>query len=285
MKFGAPLLGAFPLKDPIMIRDYVQAVESLGFSHLFTDEILLNDDPGYMYHESLTLFAYLSGLTEKIIFATGIIILPIRQTIIVARQAAEVDVLSNGRLRLGVGVGWNQKEFEAFGVNFHTRGRLIEEQIILLKELWRTEKVNFNGAYHTLKNIGINLLPVQRSIPIWMGGAADKVIRRAAQLTNGWIADEAISDNLGLFIEKLRNYLDEYGKEKRDFKIIKYLQTGKTPRSDWATRLDAWEKLGVTHTVVIPSSGWDKENDLTRHMEDLQSFAEEVGMKELAKGV
>lgn len=284
MKFGAPLLGAFSLKDPILIRDYVQAVESLGFSHLFTDEILLNDDPGYTYHESLTLFAYLAGLTKKIIFATGVIILPMRQTIIAARQAAQVDVLSNGRLRLGVGVGWNQKEFEAFGVDFHTRGRLIEEQIILLKELWKKEKVNFNGTYHTLKDISINLLPVQRSIPIWMGGAADKVIRRAAQLADGWIADEAISDELDLFIKKLWSYLDEYGKEKRDFKIIKYLQTGKIPRSDWAVRLDAWEKLGVTHTVVIPSGGWDKENDLTRHMEDLQSFAGEVGTEELAKG-
>jgi len=285
MKFGAPFLGAFSLKDPIMIRDYVQTIESLGFSHLFTDEILLNDDPGCMYHESLTLFAYLSGLTKKIVFATGVIILPMRQTIIVARQAAEVDVLSNGRLRLGVGVGWNQKEFEAFGVDFHTRGRLIEEQIVLLKELWKKEKVNFNGTYHTLKDTGINLLPVQRSIPIWMGGVADKVIRRAAQLADGWIADEAISDDLDLFIKKLWSYLDEYGKEKRDFKIIKYLQTGKIPRSDWVARLGAWEKLGVTHTVVIPSGGWGKENDLTRHMEDLQSFAEEVGMKELVKGV
>jgi len=281
MKFGAPFLGAYSLKDPILIRDYVQTVEDLGFSHLFTDEILLNDDPGFVYHESLTLFAYLAGLTEKIIFTTGIMVLPKRQTLMIARQAAEVDVLSNGRLRLGVGVGWRKQEFEALGVDFHTLGRLIEEQIVLLKELWTKEHVNFDGTYHVLKSIGINLLPVQQPIPIWMGGSADKVIRRSAKLADGWIADEAISDDLDLFIEKLWNYLDEYGKEKRDFKIIKYLQTGKIPRSDWTTHLDIWERLGVTHIVVIPASGWGENKNLAHHLEDLESFAQEVGIKEL----
>lgn len=104
MKFGAPFLGAFAIKDPISIRDYVQTVEGLGFSHLFADEILLNDDPGNIYHESVSLFAYLSAVTKNINFVTGIMVLPKRQTLLVARQAAEVDVLSKGRLRLGVGV-------------------------------------------------------------------------------------------------------------------------------------------------------------------------------------
>ena len=282
MKFGAPFLGAYSLQDPIFIRDYVQTVEDLGYSHLFTDEILLNDDSKCVYHESLTLFAYLSGVTERIIFATGIMVLPKRQTIMVARQSAEVDVLSNGRLRLGVGVGWRQQEFEALGINFHTRGRLIDEQILLLKELWTREKVNFNGTYHTLKDIGINLLPVQRHIPIWVGGTVDKVIRRAAKLADGWIADEAISDDLELYIQKLWIYLDEFGKDRNDFKIIKYLQTGKTPRSDWTSHLDAWETMGVTHTVVIPSSGWEQGKNLSDHLDELHSFAEEAGIKELS---
>jgi probable F420-dependent oxidoreductase len=282
MKFGAPFLGAYSLKDPIMIRDYVQTVEELGYSHLFTDEILLNDDPKCIYHESLTLFAYLSAVTERIIFTTGIMVLPKRQTVMVARQAAEVDVLSGSRLRLGVGVGWKLNEFEALEVDFHSRGRLIEEQILLLKELWTREKVNFNGTYHTLKDIGINLLPVQRPIPIWIGGTADKVIRRAAKLAGGWIADEAISDDLELYIEKLWNYLDEYGKTEEDFKIIKYLHTGKITRSDWASKLDVWESMGVTHTVVIPSSGWDQGKNLSDHLDELQSFADEAGLKELS---
>jgi len=281
MKFGAPFLGAFSLRDLILIKDYVQAVEDLGFTHLFTDEILLNDDPRNIYHESLTLFAYLSGLTEKIIFATGIMVLPKRQTIMVARQAAEIDVLSNGRLRLGVGVGWRQQEFEALGVDFHPRGKLIEEQILLLKELWEKEKVNLNGTYHKFEDTGINLLPVRKNIPIWMGGTADKVIRRAALLTDGWIADESISDELESFIEKLWNYLDEFGKSTNNFKIVKYLQTGKVQRSEWIHHLNTWESLGVTHVVVIPSSGWGQNKNLSDHLEELQSFAEEAGIKEL----
>ena len=283
MKFGAPFLGAYSLKDPIIIRDYVQTVEDLGFSHLFTDEILLNNDPGSIYHESLTLFAYLSALTEKIIFATGIMVLPKRQTVMVARQAAEVDVLSSGRLRLGVGVGWKQNEFEALGVDFHTRGRLIDEQVLLLKELWTKEKVNFNGTYHTLKDIGINLLPEQRPVPIWIGGTADKVIRRAVKLADGWIADESISDDLALFIEKLWNYQVEFGKNTNDFKIIKYLRTGKIPKSEWLYHLSIWESLGGTHIVVIPSSGWRQSKTLSDHLEELQSFAEEAGIKEISQ--
>jgi len=273
------------MKDPIMLRDYVQAVEELGFTHLFADEILLNDDPRNIYHESMTLFAYLSGLTEKIIFATGIMVLPKRQTIMVARQAAEVDVLSNGRLRLGVGVGWKQNEFEALGVDFHSRGKLIEEQVFLLRELWKVEKVNFRGTYHVLKEIGINLLPKQRTIPIWMGGTADKVIRRAAKMADGWIADEAISNDLVSFIERLWNYLDDFGKGVNDFKIIKYLQTGKIPRSKWISHLNTWDSLGVTHAVVIPSSGWGQNKNLSDHLEELQSFAEEAGIKELSHGL
>jgi len=281
MKLGAPFLGAYSYRDPVLIKDYVQAVEGMGFSHLFTDEILLNDDPGSIYHESLTLFAYLSALTKRIIFATGIMVLPKRQTVMTARQAAEVDVLSAGRLRLGVGVGWKKNEFEALGVDFNSRGRLIEEQVILLRELWEKEKVNFSGTYHVLKEIGINLLPAQRTIPIWMGGAAEKVIRRAAKLADGWIVDESISDELELNIEKIWNYLDEFGKDRNDFKIIKYLQTGSVPRSEWIHFLNTWESLGVTHTVVIPSSGSEHNKNVSDHLEELQSFAEEAGIKEL----
>ncbi len=269
MKFAAPFLGAFAIKDPISIRDYVQAVEGLGFSHLFADELLLNDDPGNIYHESLSLFAYLSAVTDNIIFVTGIMVLPKRQTLLVARQAAEVDVLSNGRLRLGVGVGWNEREFEALGIDFRSRGRIIEEQIALLRQLWTKERVDFNGEYHRLQNIGINLLPVQKPIPIWIGGTADVVLRRAARMAEGWIADESISSELDLIIEKLLEYLNEYGREKQDLKIIKYLQTGRVPRSEWGTRINTWEKMGVTHTVILPSTGWDKGRNLEGHLEDL----------------
>ena len=149
------------------------------------------------------------------------------------RSAAEVDIFSNGRLRLGVGVGWKEQEFDALGVDFHSRGRLIEEQVSLLKELWTKEKVNYSGTFHVLKNIGINLLPIQQPIPIWMGGSADRVLRRAARLADDWITDQAVSKDLNRYIGKVWNYLDQFEKDKHDFKIIKYLQTGKIPRSEW----------------------------------------------------
>ncbi len=279
MKFGAPFLGAFALKDPIFIRDYVQAAEGLGFSHLFADEILLNDDPGQIYHESLSLFAYLSGLTEKIVFVTGIMVLPKRQTLLVARQAAGVDVLSNGRLRLGVGVGWNEREFAALGIDFKTRGRRIEEQIELLQQLWTKKKVDFSGDYHHLQDTGINLLPVQQPIPIWIGGTADVVLRRAARMAEGWIADESISGELEMILNKVWEYLDEYGRDKQVFRVIKYLQTGRVPRSEWRKCINAWEKMGVTHTVILNSSGWSENKNLDSLLEELQFLAKETGIR------
>ncbi len=274
MKFGAPFLGAYAITDPEQIKDYVQRVEDLGYSHLFTDEILLNDDPQNIFHESLTLFAFLAGLTKHLIFVTGIMVLPKRQTILVARQAAEVDVLSQGRLRLGVGVGWKEIEFKSLGVDFHSRGKLIEEQIQIMLALWTNEKVDYHGNFHSFKNTGLNLMPIQRPIPIWIGGVADKVLRRAAKLANGWIADETISEDLEEYIQTLWAYLDDNGKERNAFKIIKYLQMGRVPASEWRELVKYWENIGVTHTVVIPASGWEITNSLASHMEDLKEFSE-----------
>ncbi len=238
MKFGAPFLGAYALTDPVEIKNYVQAVEEMGFSHLFADEILLNIDRGSVFHESLSLFAYLSGLTRRIHFVTGIMELPKRQTVLTVKQAAEVDVLSNGRLRLGVGVGWKKVEFDALGVDFRSRGRLIEEQIDLLKALWTREEVEFKGEFHNIQNIGINLLPVQRPSPIWIGGSAVVVLRRAARMAEGWIADESLADELEEVVGKIRGFLNEYGREEVDFKIVKYLQTGRIPGMNGASAFD-----------------------------------------------
>lgn len=253
MKLGAPFLGAFRTRDPLAIRDYVQAVESLGYDFLAADEILLSDDPHAMYHESLTLFSYLAAVTTRLDLVTGIIVLPKRSTIMVAKQAAEVDVLSGGRLKLGIGVGWNEREFQALGIDFHTRGRRIEEQIELLKALWTQSKVTFKGEFHSLEAIGINLLPVQRPIPIWIGGGADVVLRRAARMGDGWIADESLSEHFGQVVGQLRTYLEEYGRASQDFSIMKYLRTGDLPEDECLNLLRDWRDLGVTHVSWLPS--------------------------------
>ena len=184
--------------DSVAVRDYAQAAEALGYDHmLFFEHVIganaespLGRDKPWshttMYHEPFTLFGYLAAATTSIELATCIMVLPLRETALVAKQAAAVDVLSGGRLRLGVGVGLNKTEYEAMGKGLGDRGARIEEQIELLRLLWTNELVTFEGRWHRVTDAGINPLPVQRPIPIWIGGSADRVVRRIGRL-----ADEA----------------------------------------------------------------------------------------------
>ena len=176
--------------DPIAVKDFAQAAEALGYEHLLVFDHVLGADHTQraewnrpynkddMFHEPFVMFGYLAALTEKIEFCTGIIILPQRQTALVAKQTAEVDVLTNGRLRLGIGVGWNDVEYEALGENWENRGRRSAEQIEVMRMLWTQEVVNYEGRYHKITHAGINPLPVQRPIPVWFGGGAPQVVRR-----------------------------------------------------------------------------------------------------------
>ncbi|HLE81312.1 MAG TPA: LLM class F420-dependent oxidoreductase, partial [Dehalococcoidia bacterium] len=180
--------------DPGGVRNYVQAVEQMGYAHLAIYDHVLGADPTNrpdwrgpytsktLFHEPMVLFGYLAALTQRLELVTSIIILPQRQTALVAKQAAEIDVLAQGRFRFGVGIGWNQVEYEALGEDFHNRGRRMEEQIAVLRALWTQEVVTFEGKWHRITEAGINPLPVQRPIPIWMGGGAEPVLQRIARL-------------------------------------------------------------------------------------------------------
>ena len=170
--------------DPARIRDYAQAVEGMGYAHVLAFDHVLGANPErpggwkgpythrHAFHEPFVLFGFLAGVTNRLGLATGILILPQRQTALVAKQAAAVDVLSSGRLRLGVGVGWNAVEFEALGENFKNRGKRVEEQIAVMRALWAEELVTIDGQWHRIPDAGINPLPPRRSIPIWMGARA-----------------------------------------------------------------------------------------------------------------
>src|SRR3970040_304736 len=185
--------------DPYYIKDYAQAAEELGNSHILAYDHVIGANPtsrpGWkppythldVFHEPFVLFGYMAGLTTKVAFVTGIIILPQRQTVLVAKQAAALDGLSGGRLRLGIGIGWNPVEYEALGENFQDRGRRSEEQIEVLRALWTKELVTFEGRWHKITDAGLNPLPVQRPIPIWFGGGAEPVIRRIGRLGDGWM--------------------------------------------------------------------------------------------------
>ena len=186
--------------DPAAVRDYAQAAESLGYAHVLAYDHVLGANagsrPGWsgayrhtdQFHEVMVLLAYVAGLTETLELVTGVLILPQRQTALVAKQTAEVDLLSGGRLRLGIGIGWNDVEYEALSEDFGNRGRRSEEQIEVLRLLWTNELVTYRGRWHTVDDGGINPLPVQRPIPVWFGGMDERVLKRLARVGDGWIA-------------------------------------------------------------------------------------------------
>src|SRR5262249_46087753 len=184
------------------IRDYALAIEEMGFDHLLAYDHVLGADtstrPGWQgpytsesqFHEPFVLFGYLAALTRRVELVTGVIILPQRQTALVAKQTAEVDVLSGGRLRLGIGVGWNAVEYQALSEDFYTRGARCDEQIAVLRALWREPVVTFSGRFHTIEAAGINPLPIRRGIPMWIGGHSEAALKRAGRLGDGWLPQQ-----------------------------------------------------------------------------------------------
>ncbi len=249
--------------DPTVIRDYAQAVEELGYDHLLVFDHVLGAHvdrfegkfrPPYTnltpFHEPFVLFGYLAGLTQKLELVTGILILPQRQTALVAKQAAAVDVLTGGRLRLGVGIGWNHVEYEALGENFRNRGRRIEEQIALMRELWTKELVDFDGRYEQVHQASINPLPVQRPVPVWMGGVVDAVLQRAAQMADGWFPQFQPGPAAEETVERVRGYVRDAGRDPAAFGIEGRISLFNTPEDQWPAAIDGWRALGATHITL-----------------------------------
>ena len=245
--------------DPSAIKDYAQAAEALGFRHILAYDHVIGANPASrpgwrapyshldMFHEPFVLFAYLAGLTKNVEFVTGIIILPQRQTVLVAKQAAALDVLSASRLRLGVGIGWNPVEYEALGENFKNRGKRSEEQVEVLRKLWTQELVTFNGQWHKITDAGINPLPVQRPIPIWFGGTDDRALRRLARLGDGWFPQMAPDENGRAAIEKVHRYAREAGRDPSGIGIEGRIGYGQGSPATWMKDLQSWKELGATH--------------------------------------
>lgn len=279
MKFGV----VFPQNqlgdDPTVIRDYVQAAEEMGYHHLLAYDHVLGANPdregwkeGYpythedMFHEPFTLFSYLAGLTETIGFMTGVLILPQRQTALVAKQAAQVDVFSNGRMRLGVGVGWNEVEYNSLGYDFHSRGARVEEQIVILRELWTQPLVRIEGEFDTIDDAGINPLPRQQPIPLWIGGTADVVLQRAARISDGWMAQAGLPEKIKPLADKFWEYVEECGKTDA-VGLHTRLITEKLPESEWESYVEGWKELGATELAVYPHG-----DTLEEYLARLQTF-------------
>lgn len=248
--------------EPAVIRDYAQAAEALGYQYLLAYDHVLGANPErpggwqgpYTYrdafHEPLVLFGYLAGLTQTLELVTGILILPQRQTALVAKQAAEVDVLSRGRLRLGIGIGWNPIEYEALGQDFRTRGRRVEEQVQVLRALWQNELVTFHGRWHHIPDAGLNPLPVQRPIPIWMGGMAEAVLRRVARMADGWFPQFQPGPEAEVMLARLRQYIQEAGRNPSEVGIDGRISLATLEPDQWVGRVKEWQALGATHLGV-----------------------------------
>ncbi|HZO63234.1 MAG TPA: LLM class F420-dependent oxidoreductase, partial [Gaiellaceae bacterium] len=211
--------------DPGGVRAYAQGVEEIGYTHLLAYDHVLGADASsrkdwagpytaeHQFHEIFVLFGYLAAVVPKLELVAGVLVLPQRQTALVAKQAAAIDVLSGGRLRLGVGLGWNHVEFEALGEEFSDRGRRSEEQIEVLRRLWTEPVVDFEGRWHRIPAAGINPLPVQRPIPIWIGGSAEAAIRRTARLADGFFPQRPLEGGWAATIDRLRSWAEEAGRD------------------------------------------------------------------------
>jgi probable F420-dependent oxidoreductase len=275
--------------DPSAIRDYAQAAEALGYDYLLVYDHILGAHPQrepkltgpytdqHPFHEPMVLFGFLAGVTRSLQLTTGILILPQRQTALVAKQAAEVDVLSGGRLRLGIGLGWNHVEYEALGENFKNRGRRVEEQVEVLRRLWTEPLVDFRGDFHVIDNAGLNPMPVQRPIPLWFGGSAEPALRRAARLADGWMpAGRKPDDDTKRLLAQLEKFLEEAGRDRKMFGIDPWISLANTPKEEWRKRVDAWQALGATHIGVdTMRAGFSSPQ---AHIDAIRSFRDIAGI-------
>lgn len=286
MKFGI----SFPQKDigndPLAIRDFVQAAEEMGYARMtFVDHVLgapvvEEDEPtwteGYTiescFHEPMTLLAYLAGLTKAIRLVTANIILPQRQAVLVAKQAAEIDLLSGGRLTLGIGLGWNEVEYQALGMDFTNRGKRVAEQIDVMRRLWSEDTVNYEGEWHRFDHAGLNPRPIQQPIPIWFGAVADPAIRRAARLGDGLLVfphfgglDEARA-KIDLFLECAAST----GRDPSTLGVDATIYAGDRGPEEWARATEDWTSIGATDiTFRTTDSGF---TSIVDHLAAMERF-------------
>jgi probable F420-dependent oxidoreductase len=297
MQIGATYPQTEMEPDPGAVHHFTQAVEEMGFGFVLGFDHVLGANrasrPGRTlpydldspFHEPLMLFAFMASVTKKLQFATGVLVLTQRQTALVAKQVACLDLLSEGRFRLGIGTGWNETEYEALGMDFKTRGARIEEQVTLMRELWTKRAVTFEGKDHKVTDAGLVPLPT-KSIPIWFGGGVDRsrfggepanlnVVRRIAKLGDGWIQQNMPFDRAQELIDIMHGYAREYGRNPKDIGLETSLAATRESQDGWAEEVQGWRKLGMTHLAV--NTMRDGLLGVDAHLKRLALFREAVG--------
>jgi probable F420-dependent oxidoreductase len=262
MEIGAVLPQRDLGTDLTALRDYAQGVQSLGFDFLVSSDHVVGAEPeahpglervftiDSLVHEPLTLFSFLAGVAPRLGFLTSVVILPQRQTALVAKQVAELDVLCGGRFRCGVGIGWNPVEFDALGLPFHNRARRFEEQITLMRRLWTERSVSVESRYHSWKAVGINPHPVQQPVPIWIGASAEAAVQRATRIADGYLPLRPLEGGWEATVEKVHGWLRQAGRDPAGFGIEGRLDAGEGTPDDWRGVVEMWRRLGASHLSV-----------------------------------
>lgn len=248
--------------DPSLIRDYAGELEEIGIDFLEIPDHVLGGNPakdgdsyGGMaanpYHDPFVLLSYLAGITTKLAFSTGVLILPQRQTALVAKQAACVDILSNKRFRLGIGVGWNEVEFVGLNENFRNRGRRSEEQIQVMQALWANDFVTFEGKYHKLDDAGISPRPSSGKVPLWFGGHHEHTLPRIAKWGDGWMPNAYPPDDTALDIfQQLRRLTEQEGRDPSTVGIEVWTSRGDGDAAAWRKEVEFWKRAGASHICL-----------------------------------
>lgn len=249
-----------------VVREFSQAAEAEGYDGLVLTDHVLGANPADksrgramalgLFHDPFVAFGFVAACTQKVELSTQVLILPQRQTVLVAKQAASLDVLAGGRFRLGVGVGWNEIEFVGLNEKFSDRGKRSEEQVALMRALWAEPYIKFEGKWHRIPDAGINPLPPRRNIPIWFGGHMDVTLQRVARQGDGWImlahppGDAAIAD-----FDRLRRLVEAEGRDPAGVGIEVWTTTGTGAEAEWREEIRFWKKAGVSHVTLHNTFG------------------------------
>jgi probable F420-dependent oxidoreductase len=244
-----------------VVREYALAAESIGYHFLEAPDHVLGQNPAGagagervadgLYHDPFVLFGYLAGCTTKLGFSTGVLILPQRQTALVAKQAACLDVLCGGRFRLGIGVGWNEVEFVGLNEDFHTRGRRSEEQVQVMQALWAEPHVTFKSKWHTLDDAGINPRPASGRVPVWFGGHHERTLERIAKYGDGWMPNAYPPGQEALdILARLRSMTEAAGRDPKQVGIEVWVAMGSGSEADWAKEARFWKEAGASHLCL-----------------------------------
>ena len=275
MKIGVSLPVREMENDLAAIQDFACLAEELGFTHLRVPDQVLRPASGHL-HEPMTILAYVAGVTSTIELVPSCIILPLRQTALVAKQAASLDLLTGGRFRLGVGVGTNETEYLALGQEYKTRGARCSEQMALLKKLWTEEKVDFEGQWDVIDGAGLNPLPIQRPIPMWIGAKAvpgEAVIRRIGSLADGWFV-LATPEEFPEVDSAIRKVAEQAGRDPDSIGTEAGVAVVGPRESEWQQRVRGWRQMGLTHLCLRTLGGGLEKPQ--QHLDKLREIVDQI---------